>query len=207
MSDSTLLRRPGIATFRIRVNSISKITVGAVVPALAGALLLAGCGGGGASVAAGAAGSATATDQSAFQSCLRQHGVTIAARPSGQFTGRPSGRPTGAFPTGSFPSSGFPGGTPRPGGSFRGGANSSAFQACAKYAPSGAARGFGGAGISSSALAAFKSCMSSHGVKVTGTTAGAILAQFRTSAGKTATAFHTCQVLIQPAASTPTPSA
>ena len=206
MSGSTLLRRPSSTTFRARTNSISKIAVGAVLPALAGALLLAGCGGGGGSTAAAASGTATAADQSAFQSCLRQHGVTIAARPSGQFTGRPSGRPTGAFPTGSFPSGGFPGGTPRPGRSF-GGANSSAFQACAKYAPSGAARGPGGAGISSSALAAFKSCMTSHGVKVTGSTAGAILAQIRTSTGKTATAFRTCQVLIQPAAPTPTPSA
>ena len=48
--------------------------------------------------------------------------------------------------------------------------------------------------------------MSSHGVKVTGSTASAILSQFRDSTGKAAAAFHTCQVLIQPAAPTPTPS-
>ena len=43
-------------------------------------------------------------------------------------------------------------------------------------------------------------------VKVTGTTARAIAMEFRTSSGKTATAYHTCQVLLQTAAPTPSPS-
>jgi hypothetical protein len=199
MSGSIPSRRLDIITLRIRSITFSRSVV-ATLPALVGALVLAGCGGGG-NAAAGASGSATAAGQSAFQSCLRQHGVTIAAGPSG----RPTGSfPTGALPTGALPTGSFPSGSPRPGASFPSG-NSAAFQACAKYAPSGAA-GAPNQAVSSSSLAAFKSCMSSHGVKVTGSTASAILSQVRNSTGKTATAFHTCQVLIQPAAPTPTPS-
>jgi hypothetical protein len=194
MSGSIPWFRPDIITLRICSTTLSRSAI-AALPALAGALVLAGCGGGG-NPAAGASGSATAAGQSAFQSCLRQHGVTVAAGPSG--------RPTGSFPTGSFPTGALPSGSPRPGASFPSG-NSAAFQECAKYAPSGAA-GAPNQAVSSSSLAAFKSCMSSHGVKVTGSTASAILSQFRDSTGKTATAFHTCQVLIQPAAPTPTPS-
>jgi hypothetical protein len=181
------------------MTTFSKKIIGAGLPALAGALVLAGCGG---SNAAGASGSVTTAGLSAFQSCLRQHGVTVAAGPSGGPAG--GAFPTGARPTGSAPAGAFPSGAPRPGASFASG-NSAAFQACAKYAPSGAA-GAPGQAVSSSSLAAFKSCMSSHGVKVTGSTASAILSQFRNSTGKAATAFHTCQVLIQPAAPAPTPS-
>jgi len=42
--------------------------------------------------------------------------------------------------------------------------------------------------------------------KVTGKTAGAILAEVRNATGKTAAAVKTCRVLIQPAAPTPSPS-
>jgi hypothetical protein len=201
MSSSIPLLRSGIITLRIHKITFSRKILGAVLPALAGALVLAGCGGS-SSNAASASGSATTAGLSAFQSCLRQHGVTVAAGPSGRPADGafPTGtRPAGAFPTGSFPS-----GTPRPGASFASG-NSAAFQACAKYAPSGAA-GAPNQAVSSSSLAAFESCMSSHGVKVTGSTASAVLSQFRNSTGKAATAFHTCQALIQPAAPTPTPS-
>lgn len=128
---------------------------------------------------------------SAFETCLKQHGVKITP---GQF----SARPHASFSPGTFPT-----GLPRPRGSFAG-RNSAGFKACAKYAPSGFGGGFNRV-ISSSALAAFKSCLSSNGVKVTGSTANAILSELRNSTGKTATAVRTCRVLLQPAA--PTPSA
>jgi hypothetical protein len=201
MSRRTPLNRFTTPTSRIHHTSFRSVAIRAALPAVAGALLLAGCGGSGSSGTAAAAATASATasgSTSALQACLKQHGVkfTPGARPSGFPSGaRPSGFPSGARPTA------FPSGV-RPSGSF-GGQNSAAFTACAKYAPAG----FGGGGrtLSASALAAFKSCMTSHDVKVTGTTARAILMEFRTSSGKTATAYHTCQVLLQTAA--PTPSA
>ncbi len=171
-------------------TTLPRFLVRGALPALAAMLMLAGCGGGssaGAASTAGAAGTATASaGLSAFQTCLKQHGVTI--RP-GQF----SSRPRASF---------SPTARPRP--SFSG-PDSAAFKACAKYAPAGFGGGFGRV-VSSSALAAFKSCLSQNGVKVTGTTAGAILAEFRNSTGKTAAAVRTCRVLLQPAAPTSTPS-
>jgi hypothetical protein len=173
------------------------------LPVLAATLLLAGCGGGtgGSSAAATSSASASSTSTasaklSAFQTCLKQHGVTI--KP-GQF---------GARPRASFTPTAFPTGSPRPRPSFSGsfsGTDSTAFKACAKYAPTGLGRGFGRT-ISSSALAAFKSCLTQNGVKVTGTTASAILAELRNATGKTAAASRTCRVLLQPTAPSPSPS-
>ena len=113
----------------------------------------------------------------------------------GKFSGRPRA---------SFTPTAIPTGSPRPRPSFSG-TGSAAFRACAKYAPAGLGAGFGRA-ISSSALAAFKSCLSQNGVKVTGTTASAVLGELRNSTGKTAAAVRTCRVLLQPAAPTPSPS-
>jgi hypothetical protein len=173
-------------------------------------LALTACGGSSASPAAAAASAAatpsTATSSSltAFQSCLKSHGVTI--KPGG-FGSRPfaSGSPR-PFPTGSA--------RPHPTGSFTGrpsfatGADAAAFKACAKYEPAGFGRGFGNgfAGISASAIAAFKSCMSQNGVKVTGTTTREIFTSLRNATGKTAAAEKTCRVLILPSSATPTPS-
>ena len=181
---------------------LRRFLIGGVLPVLAATLVLAGCGGSSSSSSsAGATTSASATGTtsaglSAFRTCLKQHGVTI--RP-GQFSARPraSFTPT-AFPTGSL--------RPRPSfsGSFSGTA-SAAFKACAKYAPAGFGGGFGRT-ISASALAAFKSCLTQNGVKVTGKTAAAILAELRSATGKTATAVRTCRVLLQPTAPTPSPS-
>ena len=196
------------------MNGRRFLTPAALIPgalALAATLALAGCGGSsGSSAAAAAAATAspTATTSaalSAFETCLKQHGVTVkpgefGARPHGSFS--PGARPTD-FPTA------FPSGSPRPHPSFTGtlsGADSAAFKACAKYAPGGFGGGFGGRTISASALAAFKSCLTQNGVKVTGKTAPAILAEFRNATGKTAAAVKTCRVLIQPAAPTPSPS-
>lgn len=192
-------------SFSLQPVTIRNTLIGGVLPALAGALLLAGCSSGGnATSTASASTAATATaSTSAFETCLKQHGVKITA---GEFGARPSGSPR-AFPSGSFSPRAFASGSPRafPTGSLSG-ANSAAFKDCEKYAPAGFA---GGAGrtISASALAAFKSCLTSNGVKVTGTTAPQILAELRSSTGKTATALKTCEVLIQPSTPTPTASA
>ena len=190
--------------FRRRRFTLRHIVLRAALPAVAGALLLAGCGGssGNASAASSSSASTTSTAKlSAFQSCLKQHGVKITP---GQFGGRPGGSfSPGARPTGSFTRRAFPSGSPRPRGSFAS-ADSAAFKACQKYAPAGFGRG-GGQAINASTLAAFKGCMSSHGVKLTGTTASAVLAEVRSSTGKTATAFKTCGVLLRPAAA-PSPS-
>jgi hypothetical protein len=181
-------------------TTLRRFGVRGALPLLAAALMLTGCGGSsGSSSSAAATSSASATTStaaklSAFQTCLKQHGVTI--RP-GQF-GSP--RPHASFTPTAFPT-GSP--RPRPSGSFFG-TDSAAFKACAKYAPAGFGGGFGRT-ISASALAAFKSCLSQNGVKVTGTTAAAILGELRNATGKTAAAVKTCRVLIQPAAS-PSPS-
>jgi hypothetical protein len=194
MNGGTTLRRFAIPAFRIRASIIRGALIRAALTALAGALVLAGCGGsgsGGNAAAAGASASSTVSARlSAFETCLRQHGVTV--KP-GQF----GSRPRASFSPGAFPS-----GSPRP--SRFAGRDSAAFKACAKYAPTGFGRGFNRV-ISSSALAAFKSCLSANGVKVTGSSASAILSQLRNSTGKTAAAVRTCRVLLQPAA--PTPSA
>ena len=168
-------------------------------------LALASCGGGGTTTSsAGASSSATqSAGLSAFQTCLKQHGVKITPRasfsPGASFSPRafPSGS---AFPT-AFPSgarSGFPGG-----GFGAGGANSAAFKACQKYAPAGFR--LGGGTISASAIAAFKSCMKQNGVTVTSTTF-ASLAKLTRSSKKAAAAFNTCRVLLAQGFSRPTPS-
>jgi hypothetical protein len=179
--------------------TLRRFVIRGALPVLAATLVLAGCGGSSSSSSssAGATSSATGTGTaaaglSAFRTCLKQHGVTI--KP-GQFSGRPRA---------SFTPTALPTGSPRPRPSFSG-TGSAAFKACAKYAPAGFGAGFGRA-ISSSALAAFKSCLSQNGVKVTGTTAGAVLGELRNSTGKTAAAVRTCRVLLQPAAPTPSPS-
>jgi len=195
MDGTTALRISIMPTFRIQTITIRRILVRGALPALAGALVLTGCGGGNTTgtSAAGASATATASTASAFQTCLKQHGAKVTP-------GQVGARPTASFSPGAVPT-----GSPRPRASFSGGANSAAVKACAKYAPSGFAGG-GNRAISSSALAAFKSCLTSDGVTVTGSTANAILSELRNSTGKTATALHTCQVLLQPAAPTPTAS-
>ncbi len=187
-------------------TTLHRFGVGGTLAVLAATLVLTGCGGGSgsssssSSSAAASSGSAspTSANLSAFQTCLKQHGVTI--RP-GQFNS--------AGPRPSFTPSAFPTGSPRPRPSFSGsfaGTNSAAFKACAKYAPAGFGGGGFGRTISSSALAAFKSCLSQNGVKVTGTTAAAVLAKLRNATGKTAKAVQTCRVLLSPTAPSPSPS-
>ena len=176
--------------------------------AVVACLALVGCGGGGAASSSPSASSSgtQSAGLSAFQTCLKQHGVKITPRasfsPGASFSPRafPSGT---AFPT-AFPSgtrSGFPGGGFLGGGA--GGANSAAFKACQKYAPAGFRRG--GGTISASAIAAFKSCMKQNGVTVTSTSFAA-LANLTRSSKKAATAYATCRVLLAQGFSRPTPS-
>jgi hypothetical protein len=170
------------------------------LPVVVACLAIAGCGGGTAASSAGATSSATqSAGLSAFQTCLKQHGVKITARstrsprPFASRTGFPTAFPSG-FPTGGFPGGGF----------ASGGANSAAFKACAKYEPAGFRRG-GGISISASAIAAFKSCMSQNGVKVTSTTFAA-LGKLERSSKKAAAAFKICGVLLQQGITRPTPT-
>jgi len=189
---------------RTRLAPISRQhLVRLALPVLLACLALAGCGGGSTSSSSSstAAGSSTtaAAGLSAFQTCLKQHGVKITPRasfsPGASFS--PRAFPSGSrFPT-AFPSgfrSGFPGG----------GANSAAFKACEKYAPAGFRFGGGGA-ISSSALTAFKSCMKQNGVTVT-STSFASLAKLERTSKKAAAAFNTCRVLLGTGFGRPTPT-
>jgi len=179
------------------------------LPVVVACLALVGCGGGGtttSSAGASSAGASSSTTQSAglsaFQTCLKQHGVKITPRasfsPGASFSPRafPSGT---AFPT-AFPSgarSGFPGG-----GFGAGGANSAAFKACQKYAPAGFRTG---GTISASAIAAFKSCMKQNGITVTSTTF-ASLARLVRSSKKAAAAYSTCRVLLAQGFARPSPT-
>ena len=170
------------------------------LPVVVACLAITGCG----SSASTSSASSSATQSaglSAFQTCLKQHGVKITPRasfsPGASFS--PRAFPSGSRPT-AFPSGGFPGG-----GFAGGGANSAAFKACAKYAPKGFRFGGGGA-ISSSALTAFKSCMKQNGVTVT-STSFASLAKLRSSSKKAAAAFKICGTLLgQGSRPTPTPT-
>jgi hypothetical protein len=165
------------------------------LPVVVACLALVGCGGGTASSSPSASSSATqSAGLSAFQTCLKQHGVKI--------TPRASFSPGASFSPRAFPSgTAFP--TAFPTGGFRGGANSAAFKACQKYAPAGFR--LGGGTISASAIAAFKSCMSQNGVKVTSTNFTS-LARLARSSKKAAAAFSICRVLLQQGFSRPTPS-
>jgi len=171
------------------------------LPAIVVCLALVGCGGGGtASSSPSTSSSASGTQSaglSAFQTCLKAHGVKVTPRAS--FSPR-------AFPSGSAFPTAFPSGGGFLGGGFGAratGANSAAFKACQKYAPKGFRTG--GGVISASAIAAFKSCMSQNGVKVTSTNF-ASLARLSRSSKKAAAAFNTCRVLLAQGFSRPSPT-
>ena len=120
------------------------------------ALVLAACGGGSSNAgASGTASTSTTTpgrgfQNAAFQTCLKDHGVTLRPRSGG-----------------SRPGAGGPG---------RGGLTAkqqSAFSACRSKLPNGGRNGFGGfGGANPAALQAYLSCLSDHGVTVPTTTSG-----------------------------------
>jgi hypothetical protein len=165
-----------------------------------------------------AGGARTNADFQKYTACLTQHGVTVpsfSARPGGSGragfgSGRPrvsgsarpqfsgSARPRGSGAPGGFGGGIFGGGSQTP-------AEAAAAKACASLLPAG---GFGGAGgraggagaISATTLASFKSCMSSNGVTLTGTTATQVLASLNRSDAKTAAALKVCQPILGTAA-------
>lgn len=154
-------------------------------PALIAGLLVTACGT--SSTGSTGQGGAQAAGTSAFQQCLRQHGVSL-----------PSGRPSfGGTPS---PGASFPAGGGSPPGGFGTGAGSKAFQACRKYAPAGFGRGQRGAGGLSS-FAAFTSCMKQHGVTLTG--GPGALSSLSSASGKTKKAFQKCRALMPQGAPTP----
>jgi hypothetical protein len=169
--------------------------------------LTAACGGGGGSssgttTASSAAAGTTTTGAAGFQAafaayrtCLSQHGVKL---PTGGFRRPPSGTTGGTPPAGG----GFGGGNGAPPsgqGFLPAGVSAATFQkaqqACASKRPTGGFRrggGFGGGQISSSALAAFRSCMQSHGVTLSAQ--GGFRQAFTDAKGRKA--FQTCRVLL-----------
>jgi hypothetical protein len=182
-----------------RKSKFRTISVGIVGVALAGSLLAA-CGSAATSSTSSNSNTTTTTTKSsgasdsAFVSCLKSHGVTA---PTGN---RPPGGGGGAPPAG---------GTP-PAGGFGGGnsKNSAAFKACASLRPAGSG-GFGGGGFGgktgagSTALAAFRNCMSLHGVTVTKTSSTTPTTSI-SSNPKYAPAYAACQALLPSGSSTTT---
>lgn len=155
-------------------TSMTKQSVGLAGLLLAGALAVAACGSTAAPSADAGTPSVAATapatapgggDLSAFRSCMAENGVELpdggglaGTRPSGMPTGMPTGMPSGApggRPSGGPPAMGLPDGVTQE--QF-----DAAMTACGSLAP--AAMGAGGAG--DSAMAAFTSCLSDHGVSV-----------------------------------------
>jgi hypothetical protein len=110
----------------------------------------------------------------AYQSCLAQHGITLPSR--GQ-----EGRP---FPSGSRP----PGGMPEGAGVDRE-TWQKAQEACASVMPTAGAGGFGGG--NNSAFAAYRNCLTEHGVAAS---AGAGM-QLNTADAKVAAAEKACAAL------------
>lgn len=138
-----------------RNNQWFIVLVGAI------ALVLAACGGGSSSAGASGTGSTSTTtprggfQNAAFQTCLKQHGVTLPPRNGGN-------RPGGGGPGGGGTPNSIPGLTA---------AQQSALNACRSQLPSGGRNGPGG-GANSQALQAYLSCLSDHGVTVPTTTSG-----------------------------------
>ncbi|HEY3612122.1 MAG TPA: hypothetical protein VGK92_00375 [Gaiellales bacterium] len=157
---------------------------------------------GSATTAATATGGATANAAFAkYSACLRQHGVTLPARGTG-----------GAGPGGP-PST--TGGTNTPPQQPAGGAGSATFQkaqtACASLRPKGARAGgpgFGG-GQDNAAFAAYRNCLTIHGVKASSLRPGS--AGTATVSAKVKQAMTACASLRpapanRPASTTTTPS-
>jgi len=153
-----------------RRNAAGAVAVSAL--AVGGLSLLAACGSSGGSTTTAAAGtpSSGATGFAAYTACLQQHGVTLPSRAAGAggFTRPSDGASRGA---GGFGGGGYGGGG---GGGFFGGGGSTpnpqmsaADAACASVRPTGGfGGGAGGFGAGSSALTAFRSCMTQNGVTI-----------------------------------------
>src|ERR1700722_15985582 len=144
----------------------------------------------------------TSAPSAAFASCLKSHGVSA---------------PTGKRPTGGAGGAPGAGGTPPAGGFSSNPKASAAFKACASLRPAGSFGGGGGgfagggSGASSTALAAFRNCMTLHGVtiakKTSSSTGGAATPNSSiTSNPKYKTAYAACKTLLpSPTSTTTTP--
>jgi len=158
------------------MNVQIKRTLGGSVALVVAALALAACGGGDDSGSTG-----TATSLSAYQKCLSDNGVTLPSggtgtRPSGGTGTRPSGNPSGMptdRPTARPSGSAFPGGDGRGQGGFvPSGVDptkwAQAQEKCSSLRPSGqggfGGTGQGGPGGGNGANAAYRNCLSEHGV-------------------------------------------
>jgi len=107
-------------------------------------------------------------EMQAFTACLQQHGVTIPTRPagaSGGFAG--GGGPSGASGASGRRGGGGGFGLGGVGGFFTNPADQAAVQACQSDLPAGMLQQLQ---QRRNALAAFESCMSDHGVTITGNT-------------------------------------
>ncbi|MEV6968058.1 hypothetical protein AB0M47_23405 [Hamadaea sp. NPDC051192] len=151
-----------------------KRTLGGSVALVVAALALAACGGSGDD---GGSGSTGTDSMSAYQKCLSENGVTLPSNgarptdrafPSGMPTDRPTVRPSGtAFPGGG---QGGPGGN---GGFVPQGVDATkwaqAQEKCSSLRPSGQGgfgNGQGGPGGGQGRNAAYRNCMSEHGVTI-----------------------------------------
>lgn len=151
---------------------------GAALALAAVAAFTAACGSSSPSSGANAPASAEASGGNDYVSCLRRNGVNLPQfNPSNRPTLRPTARPSG-FPTVR------PSGQPRPSGSFRGGFRggaggffgsvapsgvdqdtwNKAQQACASLRPTAFPGGGGGNGRD----AAYRNCLTDHGITVNG---------------------------------------
>jgi hypothetical protein len=169
---------------------ISRTALAALL--VAGAVGLAACGGssGGSAATTTAAAGGTGTDPATastpttttrgfggganaaaftkYTSCLKQHGVTLPTRRpgGGGFGGGGGGAPTGTNGTST---------RPRGGGAFNNPKFRAAQTACAKLLPAGfrggfgggRGGGFGGGAGNTAAFAAYRNCLTLHGVKLT----------------------------------------
>jgi hypothetical protein len=124
--------------------------------------------------ASAAAGSPNSSQRTALAACLKQHGVTLPARPAGAPGGAPpgsGGTGTGTTGTGTGTGTTGTGTTPRRGGGFFGGgggfANNpklrAALQACgAKFGFRGGGQGFRGR-VSRANVTKYVTCVRQHG--------------------------------------------
>lgn len=193
---------------------MKRIYVSTLVSAAAGIAavgLIAGCssGSGSSATAAAATSGAGNAANSAYVSCLSQHGVKL---PSGAALGGRRSRPAGS---GFTPGAGGGGGGGYGGFASANPTMSAAMQACSSLRPTGAA-GFGGGGFGagSTRLTAFRNCMTQQGEAVPTTRATAAptarptgdaryLNGLNPADPKVAAALKVCQALIPTASASP----
>jgi len=169
------------------------------VVALMSAAGLAACGGSPkASDAATTSASSTQKAFAAYSSCMKQHGVKLPSNFGQRRPGSTGSSPTGSFPTGSLPTGSFPASRLPAGVSSK--KYAAATKACRAKLPAGGFRG-GFRGLSN--FAAYASCLSDNGVKLSGTGPSA-LRNLNTSDPTVKAAMQTCSPLLHAGSTTTT---